>query len=133
MGSSHSRYALVSRHPRLTTVMASPLRYRFAVCARSTNCRMNQKLTINVDLVPTILDLCGTPPIESDGHSLRPILTKNTPELPPFQDDGIIVEYYSKQRWVNPIRTLLTPDFKYNRYMSHVKFRYLAFRAKQIK
>ena len=29
-----------------------------------------------------------------------------------------MVEYYSKQKWVNPIRTIRTTQWKYNRYLN---------------
>ena len=33
--------------------------------------------------------------------------------------DYVIGQYYSKQKWVNPIRMLRTSEFKYNRYILH--------------
>jgi arylsulfatase A-like enzyme len=31
----------------------------------------------------------------------------------------VIGQYYSKQRWINPIRMIRTHDFKLNRYIYH--------------
>jgi len=71
---------------------------------------------VNVDLVPTILDFCGIEPGARDGISLRPVLTGDGVQE---KRDYVIGQYYGKQRWVNPIRMLRTPEFKYNRYVLH--------------
>ncbi len=68
----------------------------------------------NTDLAPTILELAGAKPYRCHGQSLKPLLmgggtVKNR--------DYVISQYYSKQKWVNPIRMIRTPEFKYNRYM----------------
>ena len=72
--------------------------------------------TVGVDLVPTIRDFAGLEPIQTDGLSLKPLLTdaKSVPGR-----DYVIGQYYSKQRWVNPIRMIRTGRFKYNRYIDH--------------
>jgi hypothetical protein len=31
----------------------------------------------------------------------------------------VVAQYYSKQQWVNPIRTIITKQYKYNRYIKH--------------
>lgn len=69
---------------------------------------------VNVDLFPTILDLCGIENEPRDGLSLAPTLTGE-----PRQNrrSYVVCQYYSKQKWVNPIRTIRTAEFKYNRYM----------------
>ena len=71
---------------------------------------------VNVDIAPTIRDLCGLRAVECDGVSLMPILTglrgQKTREF-------VIGQYYSKQRWINPIRMIRTHDFKLNRYIYH--------------
>lgn len=66
---------------------------------------------IGIDLVPTLLDLCGLPIPETDGMSLKPILFGETLENRPF----VVTEYYSKQKWVNPIRSIRTHSAKLNR------------------
>jgi arylsulfatase A-like enzyme len=80
------------------------------------------ELIVNADLFPTLLDYAGL--LESyradskagtyalPGRSLRPLLSGK-----PFkQREFIISEYYSKQKWVNPIRTIRTQEWKYNLY-----------------
>jgi arylsulfatase A-like enzyme len=73
-------------------------------------------LTVNVDLVPTLADLTRTTVPRSDGVSLAPLLTGNGP-LP--RRDFVIGQYYSKQKWVNPIRMIRTARHKYNWYGTH--------------
>ena len=72
--------------------------------------------TVNVDLVPTIRDFAGLDAIETDGISLKPILTG---AANPPKRDFVIGQYYSKQQWVNPIRMIRTAEFKYNKYIDH--------------
>lgn len=72
--------------------------------------------TVNVDLVPTIRDFASLAPIDTDGISLKPILTG---AANPPQRDFVIGQYYSKQQWVNPIRMIRTAEFKYNKYIDH--------------
>lgn len=72
--------------------------------------------TVNVDLVPTIRDFAGLAPTDTDGISLKPILTG---AANPPKRDFVIGQYYSKQQWVNPIRMIRTAEFKYNKYIDH--------------
>ena len=72
--------------------------------------------TVNVDLVPTIRDFAGLDPIDTNGISLKPILTG---VADPPKRDFVIGQYYSKQQWVNPIRMIRTAEFKYNKYIDH--------------
>ncbi len=72
--------------------------------------------TVNVDLVPTIRDFAGLDAIDTDGISLKPILTG---AANPPKRDFVIGQYYSKQQWVNPIRMIRTAQFKYNKYIDH--------------
>jgi arylsulfatase len=68
---------------------------------------------VNVDTTPTLLELAGADPIDCHGQSAAPLLTgkgKNP------QRDYVIGQYYGKQTWVNPIRTVRTKDWKYNLY-----------------
>jgi choline-sulfatase len=71
---------------------------------------------VNVDFVPTLLDFCGISPYNCDGISLKPILTGKRNQQ---KRDFVISQYYSKQKWVNPIRMIRTPDYKFNRYIFH--------------
>ena len=68
---------------------------------------------VNVDLFPTLLDLCGVAYSCTDGMSLAPVLTGQPGQK---HRDFVVGEYYSKQQWVNPIRMIRTPVFKYTRY-----------------
>ena len=71
---------------------------------------------VNVDIAPTIRDLCGLVAIECDGVSLMPALTGSRGQR---TSEFVIGQYYSKQRWVNPIRMIRTHDFKLNKYIRH--------------
>ena len=71
--------------------------------------------TVNVDIAPTLLDLAGVEGPPCDGRSLKALLIGE--EMP--NRDYVIGQYYSKQKWVNPIRMLRTSEFKYNRYILH--------------
>lgn len=71
---------------------------------------------VNVDIAPTIRAFCGLTHIECDGLSLRPILTDTGRQK---TREYVIGQYYSKQRWINPIRMIRTPEFKFNRYIHH--------------
>lgn len=71
-------------------------------------------LSSNVDLVPTLADFAGIQIPATDGVSLRPLLTGEGP-IP--EREFVIGQYYSKQKWINPIRMIRTKRFKYNRYL----------------
>ncbi|MHC5055979.1 MAG: sulfatase family protein, partial [Planctomycetota bacterium] len=76
--------------------------------------RMADVDVVNVDIVPTVRDLCGLPKKPSHGMSLAPLLTGSGEYR---QRDLVVGEYYSKQRWVNPIRMIRIGDFKLNRHI----------------
>lgn len=74
-----------------------------------------EQLMINADLLPTICDLIGIEiPTDLDGISLKEILLDSQAK----GREEVLLQYYSKQKWVNPIRTLVTHDYKYNLYLS---------------
>lgn len=78
------------------------------------------ELVTLADLTPTMLSYAGATGSlpECDGRSLQPWLEPpgyRKGSLPPARD-YIISEYYSKQRWVNPIRMIRTQRYKYNLY-----------------
>jgi len=76
--------------------------------------RVRDADVVNVDLVPTIRELCGLPAKASHGRSLVPLLTG----VGDYQArEFVIGEYYSKQRWVNPIRMIRTERYKLNRHI----------------
>lgn len=68
---------------------------------------------VNVDTVPTLLDLAGAPPVACHGQSAAPMVLGEgvAPER-----EYVIGQYYGKQTWVNPIRTIRTADWKYSIY-----------------
>jgi arylsulfatase A-like enzyme len=69
---------------------------------------------INVDLLPTVMDLVGLDVPEVDGISFKPLLTGG--EQGPARE-FVVTQYYSKQQWVNPIRSIRSHRFKYNLYV----------------
>jgi len=64
-------------------------------------------LVTQADLAPTLASLAGVKwPSAVDGVSLRD----------PIDRDAVFLEYYAKQKWVNPIRTIRTRRWKLNVY-----------------
>ncbi len=81
--------------------------------ARISHGKRVDELAVNVDLLPTLCDLANLPaPKRSHGRSLLPLLEGKKVAW----RDHVIVEYYSKQKWVNPVRMLRTKLWKYTRY-----------------
>ena len=72
-------------------------------------------LTVNVDIVPTLLDFASIEGVQTDGQSLRDLLHGSNRSEPAF----VVMQYYSKQNWVNPIRQIRTRQYKYNLYQVH--------------
>jgi choline-sulfatase len=70
---------------------------------------------VNTDIAPTILDFAGLAPVGRHGRSLKPMLTGGETK----NREYVIGQYYSKQKWVNPIRMIRTPEFKFNQYILH--------------
>jgi arylsulfatase A-like enzyme len=71
---------------------------------------------VNTDLVPTLVELAGGDPPICDGISLAPLLL-GMGAAP--RRDYVVAQYHGKQRWVNPIRTIRTSAYKYNRYLRY--------------
>jgi arylsulfatase A-like enzyme len=61
------------------------------------------------DVAPTLRALAGLEwPAPQQGAALTA----------PLRRDAVMLEYYAKQKWVNPIRTIRTRRWKLNRYDS---------------
>lgn len=68
-----------------------------------------------VDLVPTLCTLAQVKwPARLSGKDLTPLFEDPAREINP----AVFAEYYAKQRWVNPIRSVRTREWKYNRYVN---------------
>jgi arylsulfatase A-like enzyme len=80
--------------------------------------------TVNVDLAPTLADFAGLPltgpnAINGDGISLKSLLTgEGAGQVDIPGREFVVGQYYSKQKWVNPIRMICTDRYKYNIYCS---------------
>lgn len=68
---------------------------------------------VNVDTTPTLLELAGAEAIACHGQSVASILTGKGREP---SRNYVISQYYGKQTWVNPIRSIRTSKWKYNLY-----------------
>ncbi len=53
--------------------------------------RRESRMSLNIDLAPTLLDLAGAPAPQMDGQSLVPLLRN---ESPPWRDDWFFEHYY---------------------------------------
>jgi arylsulfatase A-like enzyme len=73
-------------------------------------------LVLLTDVLPTLCELGGADPGETDGTSLVPWLTGQGRGK---SREYVVGQYYNKQHWVNPIRMLRTRTFKYTRYIDH--------------
>lgn len=73
-----------------------------------------EQLSVNTDVFPTICDLLGLQiPLGLDGISLKNCMLGSQEN----SRDYIVLQYYSKQDWVNPIRTIVNKEYKYNLYL----------------
>jgi arylsulfatase A-like enzyme len=67
------------------------------------------ELVTQADIAPTLAELAGVSwPAPVDGKSLAR----------PIKREAVYLEYYAKQKWVNPIRTIRTRRWKLNVYDS---------------
>jgi arylsulfatase len=114
-GDMDTHHRLIFKGPFLYEQMVRvPLMVQLPVSFDVTPRRIKDVDVVNVDLVPSIREICGLPPRESHGRSLLPLLTGHGPyDLRKF----VVTQYYSKQKWVNPIRMIRTPNYKLNRHL----------------
>ncbi|MDF3130052.1 sulfatase-like hydrolase/transferase [Kiritimatiellaeota bacterium B1221] len=76
--------------------------------------RINHLDVVNVDLAPTIREFCGLAAQETQGKSLAPLFMEDRP----YQArDFVVGQYYSKQKWINPIRMIRTEHYKLNKHL----------------
>lgn len=109
-GDMDSYHRLVFKGPFMyEQMMRIPLSIRVpGVAAKTTSYQW-----VNVDTVPTLLELAGATPYDCDGQSVVPVLTGRGRQ--PGRD-YVIGQYFGKQTWVNPIRTIRTREWKYSLY-----------------
>jgi arylsulfatase A-like enzyme len=87
----------------------------FSWTDRIPNGEERTQLMLNTDHFPTICDLLNFPvPNMIDGVSMKEVIYQR--DIP--SRDSIVLQYYSKQKWVNPIRSVVQRDFKYSLYLS---------------
>lgn len=115
-GDMDARHKLIFKGPfmyeqmvRIPLMILVPEKY-----ARVAPQRVTDIDVVNVDIVPTLREFCGLPGRASHGISLAPLFSNPNNYKP---RDFVISQYYSKQRWVNPIRMIRTLDFKLNRHI----------------
>jgi arylsulfatase A-like enzyme len=96
---------------RVPLIVRVPDSMKWPDCPKETDF-----LCVNVDLPPTLADFANAPMPPCDGVSLKPLLTGEG--TAPVRE-AVVGQYYSKQKWINPIRMLRTRDFKYTRYRVH--------------
>ncbi len=79
--------------------------------------QVSDDFVLLTDLAPTLMEFAGVPWPNRDGQSLCSFLMQQGP-LP--SRSHVTIQYFNKQRWVNPIRTLRTKQFKLNVYQGHM-------------
>ena len=78
---------------RIPLVISAPWKWKPGV---------RDELTVQTDLAPMLANLAGV----------------EWPRKPAARRDAVFLEYYAKQKWVNPIRTIRTNRWKLNWYDS---------------
>ena len=90
--------------------MYEPLiRIPLSIRSRGIKPGTRNDLVTQADLAPTLAALAGIKwPSKTDGVDITKPITR----------DAVYLEYYAKQKWVNPIRTIRTREWKLNAYRS---------------
>ncbi|MHC4886204.1 MAG: sulfatase family protein [Planctomycetota bacterium] len=116
-GDMDTQHRLIYKGPFMYEhMMRVPLIIRLPAGQRGRAVARVDASTVNVDLLPTLCAYAGVEVPSTDGSSLLPLLFG---EASPVDRSAVIGQYYSKQRWVNPIRMLRTDEWKYIRYQTH--------------
>lgn len=91
--------------------MYDPLiRVPLTLCAPGIKASRRDDLVASIDLAPTVAAMASLRwPVEINGQDLS---------RGPIRRDALFLEYYAKQKWVNPIRTVRTRRWKLNWYDS---------------
>jgi arylsulfatase A-like enzyme len=88
-----------------------PLIFRLPGAAVSNQRR--EQLVINADHFPTLCELAGFEVPEGlDGKSLKEAIASSDAA----GREQLVLQYYAKQQWICPIRTILTREWKYSIY-----------------
>ena len=117
-GDMDTNHGLIFKGPFMYEHMVRiPLLIRIpSTIAQNTPQCIHDVDVVNVDIVPTLRDLCGLEDKIGDGISLAPLLTGNGEYK---EREYVIGQYFSKQQWINPIRMIRTNSYKYNLYIKH--------------
>lgn len=116
-GDMDTNHRLIFKGPFMYEhLLRIPLMIRLPRNGGWRDCTKTDGMAVIADLVPTMVELAGLSAPVCDGVSWASYLTGRD-DGP--QRDYVVCEYYSKQRWVNPIRTIRTRTHKYNLYIDH--------------
>ena len=109
-GDMDTRHRLVYKGPFMyESLVRVPLLIRVPQAYGGLPAGTDDGLTINVDLLPTMLEFAGQKPRGLDGHSLLARLTGKSGTAPDF----VISQYQNKQKWNHPMRMIRTQRYKY--------------------
>jgi arylsulfatase A-like enzyme len=86
---------------RIPLVISAPWKWKTGV---------RDDMTVQADLAPTLAGLAG---VQWPGKVTGMNLDRGSTDR-----DAVFLEYYAKQKWVNPIRTIRTSRWKLNWYDS---------------
>ena len=109
-GDMDARHRLVYKGPFMyEQLVRVPLIVRVPQAFGGQPAGIDHDLTVNVDLLPTMLEFAGLRVNGLDGSSLVPRLTGKAHDTADF----VISQYQNKQKWNHPMRMIRTPGFKY--------------------
>jgi len=109
-GDMDTRHRLVYKGPFMyESLVRVPLLIRVPRAYGGLPAGTDDGLTVNVDLLPTMLEFAGQQPQGLDGRSLVARLTGKSRAAPDF----VISQYQNKQKWNHPMRMIRTREFKF--------------------